>query len=152
MRTPRTTPSTSCDRHSERPRAATCADCGTAMCKQCRIDIEHLGAFCWSCAARRGGLHPRPRAQAPPPPSEAPSEADAPPRRPSQSSLSVQLFESMVADREPRPLISGLRERLEEAGADPDDVVDDAELIDDIGRLQDLAATPPEQRAWRRHG
>jgi hypothetical protein len=138
-----------CAKHTERIAVAVCDDCNDRLCDRCAIEVRDVGTFCWSCAARRGGLHHRPRAHVPQPPAKRPSEAVEPVVPPAgQSSLSVQLFESMVADRESRPLISGLTERLEDAGADPEDVVDDDELIEDIGHLQDLASTRTEHKGW----
>ena len=65
--------------------------------------------------------------------------------------LAVRLFEERVAEREAPPLISGLTEHLVAAGADPTDVVDDDEIIEDVSRLQRLAATEPHH-LWHRHG
>ncbi|MGH9086302.1 MAG: hypothetical protein ACRDYW_12700 [Acidimicrobiales bacterium] len=64
--------------------------------------------------------------------------------------LAVRRFEARVADREAPPLISGLTEHLVAAGADPTDVVDDDEIIEDVSRLQSLAATKPTH-PWHRH-
>lgn len=65
----------------------------------------------------------------------------------------MRRFEELCVDREPHPLISGLTERLEQAGADPADVVDDDELTGDIARLQRQASEhhPSTHRWFRRH-
>lgn len=65
--------------------------------------------------------------------------------------LAVRRFEARVAEREAPPLISGLTEHLVAAGADPTDVVDDDEIIEDVNRLQELAANEPHH-LWHRHG
>ena len=64
--------------------------------------------------------------------------------------LAVRRFEERVAHREAPPLISGLTEHLVAAGADPTDVVDDDEIIEDVSRLQSLAATVPHH-CWHPH-
>jgi hypothetical protein len=64
--------------------------------------------------------------------------------------LGVRRFEERMADREAPPLISGLTDHLVAAGADPTDVVDDEEIIEDVSRLQTLAATEPHH-LWPRH-
>lgn len=64
--------------------------------------------------------------------------------------LGVRRFEERMADREAPPLISGLTDHLVAAGADPTDVVDDDEIIEDVSRLQTLAATEPHH-LWHRH-
>jgi hypothetical protein len=138
----------SCIRHPERPSVGRCDDCSAPLCRPCQITVADIGTFCRSCATRRGGLHVGSR------PTYVIEEA-----APQQGhddvapypTLGVQVFEAMVGDREPHPLISGLTERLEDAGADPTDVVDDDQLNADIGRLQDLATAQPErQRRFRR--
>jgi hypothetical protein len=64
--------------------------------------------------------------------------------------LALRRFEARVAEREAPPLISGLTEHLVAAGADPTDVVDDDEIIEDVTRLQELAAAEP-RHLWHRH-
>ncbi len=64
--------------------------------------------------------------------------------------LALRRFEARVAEREAPPLISGLTEHLVAAGADPTDVVDDDEIIEDLNRLQELAAKEP-RHLWHRH-
>jgi hypothetical protein len=64
--------------------------------------------------------------------------------------LALRRFEERMADRDAPPLISGLTEHLVDAGADPTDVVDDDEIIEDVRRLQSLAATE-RHHSWRRH-
>jgi len=138
-----------CHQHTDRPAVATCEDCGTGLCARCQVDIDTVGTFCWECAARRGGLragHRSLRAAVPPPP--------RPPVRPIpgasfDAAEGVRRFEERVADRPAHHLISGLSERLTEAGADPEDVVDDDALTAEIGHLLDLAAE--DGRRHRRH-
>jgi hypothetical protein len=62
----------------------------------------------------------------------------------------VRRFEARVGDRPGHRLISGLTDRLAEAGADPEDVLDGDALSADIGHLQDLAAADDRRR--RGHG
>jgi hypothetical protein len=64
--------------------------------------------------------------------------------------LGVRRFEERMAGRDAPPLISGLTEHLVDAGADPTDVVDDDEVLEEVGRLQTLAATA-RHHLWRRH-
>ena len=64
--------------------------------------------------------------------------------------LAIRRFEERMADREAPPLISGLTEHLVAAGADPTDVVDDDEIIEDVSRLQALATKEPHHR-WHPH-
>jgi hypothetical protein len=128
-----------------------CDDCKVALCDRCLVPIEGVGAFCWDCAAHRGGLHPRQRK------ARLTAEPEVPAPRLSaristpENGRAVRQFEERMLDREPHTLISGLTEALEEAGVDPEDVVDDDDLVDDIAHLQDLAAEP-EHRRWRNHG
>jgi hypothetical protein len=83
--------------------------------------------------------------------------APAPEERPlvaEESDDAVRRFEELCSDRDPHPLISGLAARLEDAGADPEDVVDDSALLADISRLQAKANEPtpaPARRWFRRH-
>jgi hypothetical protein len=67
---------------------------------------------------------------------------------PTDAGLTLRQFEARVSDREPRRLISGLTERLVEAGADPEDVIDDEAVIEEIDRLQDMARVESERRGW----
>jgi len=69
---------------------------------------------------------------------------------PRDAVLAVPQFEARVSEREPRRLISGLTERLVESGADPEDVIDEEAVIEEIDHLQELARTEPRRRGWRR--
>ncbi len=134
-----------CHKHLDRIAVAACDDCGTGLCARCRVDIADTGGFCWECAARRGGLRAGPR----------PLRAQAPVDRPIPGASfvrgeGVRQFEARVGDRPPHHLISGLTDRLAEAGADPVDVVDEDELAADIDHLQRLASTEPGHRRWGR--
>lgn len=142
-----------CARHEDHVAVARCRDCGQPLCARCTVDLPELGSFCWACAARRGGLRARRKARAEPEPA-APPPADLPAGE--QADPGVRQFEELVLGREQHPLISGLTARLERAGADPEDVVDDAELVEDLTRLQDEAARasehhPSTHRWFRRH-
>jgi hypothetical protein len=148
MRTSPTAPASSvCARHPERPAATLCDDCAVTICEPCTIEVPELGRFCWGCAAARGGLRhgaraphhsPRPRHVVDLPVLE---EAERAARR----------FQESVAERRPHSLISGLSDRLAQAGADPEHVLDDTELFEDIARLQDQAAVPTARNGrWRR--
>lgn len=140
-------PSTVCARHADRDAVAICSDCANPLCWRCIVEIPSVGVLCWPCASRRGGLRVRRR------PGHEPEHVSLPelrPLLPDESEDAVQRFEELCADREPHPLISGLSERLESAGADPTDVVDDAALLADISRLQARAdePSPPNHRRW----
>jgi hypothetical protein len=50
----------------------------------------------------------------------------------------------------PRPLISGLTERLIAAGVDPEAVVDDEALFGEIDHLRDRPALEGPRHWWRR--
>lgn len=139
--------STACAKHTERVATAACDDCGIALCDRCIIEIRGVGSLCWSCASRRGGLtarHRRPHDVDVPAPPAPPTAAE-----PFDSTAGVRQFEDRVGDRPAHHLISGLSERLAEAGADPEDVVDDEEILGDVERLQALAAVEPPRR-WGR--
>ncbi|HEX4867157.1 MAG TPA: hypothetical protein VFV32_05970 [Acidimicrobiales bacterium] len=136
-----------CHKHSERIAVAVCSDCGDRLCERCEVEVPGVGTFCWDCAARRGGLRAGHRKGGPAVPEEErilPLGAEFGP------TVAVSRFEARVADREPHHLISGLTERLAEAGADREDVVDDAEINEDVARLQTMAAAVPARR-WGRH-
>ena len=139
-----------CAKHSERVAVSVCDDCAAPLCDHCVVTIPDIGTFCWDCAARRGGLHPqRHRVH------QAEASAAGPtyvPTTGTDNQVGVREFEERMADREPHPLISGLTERLEEAGADPEDVVDDDEINEDVARLQEIAASTPEHHGWRHRG
>jgi hypothetical protein len=149
MRTSPTPPTfVSCARHLERPSVTRCDDCEVTMCAPCTIEIPDLGTFCWGCAAARGGLHHGPRGSHHVP--RARHVVDLPVLE--EGAAAARRFQEAVAERQPHSLISGLSDRLAQAGAGPDDVVDDAGLFEDIGRLQDQAAVPTVRRGWwRRH-
>ncbi len=139
-----------CARHDDHAAVARCRDCGQPLCARCTVELSELGTFCWSCASRRGGLRARRRLRADPP-AEAPPVREPPLPPSSEDDLAVRRFEEHCEDREPRPLISGLTERLEQVGADPADVVDDDELTDDIARLQRHASEDhPSTHRWFR--
>jgi hypothetical protein len=94
---------------------------------------------------RRGGVHHGPR-------SVYVEQGASVPRsgaEPSDAALAVRRFEAHVSDREPRHLISGLTERLVQSGADPEDVIDDEAVIEEIDRLQELARSEAERGGWR---
>lgn len=138
-----------CAKHSERIAVSVCDDCAAPMCERCVVTIPDIGTFCWDCAARRGGLHPQRHKV-----HQAGASAPEPSYLPltgTDNQVGIREFEERMADREPHTLISGLTEALEDAGADPEDVVDDDELVQDITHLQDLAAEP-EPRSWRHRG
>jgi hypothetical protein len=142
-------PTTVCRRHTDRDAVAACGDCAQPLCWRCIVEVPSVGVLCWPCASRRGGLRLRRR------PGHEPEPSPAPELRPlvaDESLDAVQRFEELCSDRDPHPLISGLSERLEEAGADPEDVVDDEALLADISRLQAHAnePTPSARRRWRR--
>jgi hypothetical protein len=148
MRASPTPPTSSvCARHPERPSVSRCNDCDVTMCGPCSIDIPDLGTLCWACAAARGGLHHGPRG-----PHHGPQErhvVDLPLLE--EEARAARRFQEAVAERAPHSLISGLSDRLAEAGADPEHVVDDVELREDIGRLQEQAAVAPARHGrWRR--
>lgn len=149
MRPSPTPPSSSvCARHPERPAVSRCDDCDATLCAPCAIDIPNVGTFCWTCAAVRGGLHHGPRGPHRPP--RARTVVDLPALE--EKARAARRFQEAVADRAPHSLISGLADRLVQAGADPEHVVDDAELREDIDRLQEQAAVPPVRHGrWRRH-
>jgi hypothetical protein len=143
------TVSTVCARHKDREAVATCADCAEPLCWRCVVEIPSVGVLCWPCASRRGGLRVRR------PPGHEPEPSPAPELRPlvaDESDDAIRRFEELCSDRTPHPLISGLSERLEDAGADPEDVVDDAALLADISRLQAKANESPSTspRRWFR--
>jgi hypothetical protein len=136
-----------CHKHTERIAVAVCDDCADRLCERCEVVVPNVGTFCWSCAARRGGLragHRRGGAAVPVEERILPLGAEFGP------TVAVSRFEERVADREPHHLISGLTERLAEAGADPEDVVDDDEINGDVERLQAMAAAEPARRWGRR--
>lgn len=136
---------TVCARHKDRDAVSTCADCAEPLCSRCIVEIPSVGVLCWPCASRRGGLRLRRR------PGHEPEASPVPaPRRlvADESAAAVQRFEELCIDRDPHPLISGLSERLEDAGADPDDVVDDEALQADISRLQSRANESPPASRW----
>jgi len=124
-----------CHKHIDRPAVATCEDCGTGLCARCQVDIDTVGTFCWECAARRGGL----RADHRPLRASAPAPARPVPGASFDASEGVRRFEQRVAGRPGHHLISGLTDRLAEAGADPEGALDLDALAADIGHLQDLA-------------
>lgn len=141
-----------CARHDEDVAVARCRDCSQPLCARCTVELSKLGTFCWACASRRGGLRAGRRVRADPaPPAHDAAVLQPPP--PDEDDLAVRRFEELCVDREPHPLISGLTERLEQAGADPADVVDDDELTGDIARLQRQASEhhPSTHRWFRRH-
>ena len=126
-----------CDKHDGEPAAGRCSDCGVLLCTRCRIEVPGAGPLCWACAALRGGLRARRKLRAVPLPPE-------PPARPDRLAVAepfedVVRFEERVADRAPRPLISGLRERLEQAGIDPAAALDEAGVQAGIDHLQAAA-------------
>lgn len=139
---------TACHKHPDRPALATCEDCGVGLCARCQVDIDTVGTLCWACAARRGGLRARHRPLRAATP--APLPARPHPESPFDASEGVRRFEERVGNRAGHKLISGLTDRLAEAGADPDDVVDDDALAADIGHLQDLAAADDRHHRRRR--
>ncbi len=137
--------SSSCDRHHDRHTEAHCQDCNKPLCGSCRVEVPGIGTLCSACAMRRGGLYHGPRSvYVEQGPSGPRSDAD-----PSDAELAVRRFEAHVSDREPHHLISGLTERLVESGADPEDVIDDEAVIEEIDRLQELARAEAERRGWR---
>jgi hypothetical protein len=136
-----------CARHIDRAAVGRCADCGSPLCGRCTLEIAKVGTFCWACASARGGLTARRRAAFVGEEVHGVDHPLDPVTR--ESDLAVLRFEQRCSDREPTPLISGLAERLEQAGADPEDVVDEEELIHDITRLQDHAGEEPPRHAWR---
>jgi hypothetical protein len=148
MRSFTTPPSSSvCPRHPERQAVSRCDDCDVTMCGPCSIEVPDLGTFCWACAAARGGLHHGPRGAR-----HAQRErhvVDLPALE--EEAASARRFQRAVAERAPHSLISGLADRLAQAGADPEDVVDGAALREDIGRLQEQAAVEVVRHGrWRR--
>jgi hypothetical protein len=147
--------STVCARHKDRDAVAACADCGEPMCWRCVVEIPSVGVLCWPCASRRGGLRARrrPDHEGERSPAREPSPArELRPLVADESEDAVRRFEAACSDRDPHPLISGLSARLEDAGADPEDVVDDEALLADISRLQARAnePAPTSRRRWRR--
>jgi hypothetical protein len=117
------------------------------MCTECAVEIPDLGILCSECALRRSGVHHGSRtvyvdADA--------SDSDLGEEWSGEGEYGAQLFEAMVGDREPHNLISGLTERLEEAGADPADVVDEDELREDVARLQASAEAAAPRHWWQR--
>lgn len=138
------TATSACQKHPDRVAVATCDDCGAGLCTRCQVDIDDVGTFCWECAARRGGLRPghRPLRAKPHP------AGRAIPGGSFEHDRGVRAFEDRVGDRDGHPLISGLTDRLAEAGVDPRDVVDDGALAAELDRLQDLAGAEPEPRRW----
>lgn len=137
--------SSSCDRHHDRHAEAHCQDCNKPLCGSCRVDVPGIGTFCAECAMRRGGLHRGPRSVYVEQGASAPRSGSDP----SGAELAVRRFEAHVSDRQPRRLISGLTERLVQSGADPEDVIDDEAVIEEIDRLQELARSEAERRGWR---
>jgi hypothetical protein len=130
---------------------ARCGDCQLALCESCLVTVPSVGEFCWSCASQRGGLRPKRRRRA----LVAPVAATAPARPPApavpvEAARAVLRFEAHCIDREPHSLISGLTERLVRAGVDPEDVVDDDELMGELIELQDRAreAGSGRHRRW----
>ncbi len=123
-----------CARHDDRAAVTTCRDCSQPLCTRCTVELPDLGTFCWGCAARRGGLRARRQLRAEPA-GAAPEPVPLATVRHDEAEA-VHRFEVLVSGRAPRPLISGLTARLEQAGADPEDVVDDEELTEDIARMQ----------------
>lgn len=142
--------STVCARHKDRDAVAACADCARPLCWRCVVEIPSVGVLCWPCASQRGGLRARRRPGHEPEPSSA---RELPPLVADESDEAVRRFEELCSDRDPHPLISGLSERLESAGADPEDVVDDEALLADISRLHARANEPttPTRRRWGWH-
>jgi hypothetical protein len=137
--------SSSCDRHHDRRAEAHCQDCNKPLCGSCGVDVPGIGTLCSECAMRRGGLHHGPRSVYVEQGAPAPRSGS----EPSDAELAVRRFEAHVRGREPHHLISGLTERLVDAGADPEDVIDDEAVIEEIDRLQALARTDAERRGWR---
>lgn len=154
MAAPRPISQSTCARHIDRAAVGRCTDCGSPLCGRCTVEIAKVGTFCWACASARGGLTARRRTAfvgeevhgVDHPLDPVAKESDLVAR---ESDLAVLRFEQRCGDREPAPLISGLAQRLEQVGADPEDVVDDEELIHDITRLQDRAGEEPPRHAWR---
>lgn len=131
--------SSACDRHPDRHAEAHCQDCNKPLCAPCGVDVPDIGTLCSECAMRRGGVHHGPRTMYVEPDDPGPSDAV----------LAVRQFEARVSEREPHHLISGLTERLVESGADPEDVIDEEAVIEEIDHLQELARSEPRRRGWR---